>query len=517
MEDPSSGMRYPAGMKGFTLPDNQIWLDECWKTVAEQSVNHTVEIPRGTSRGDAATLMHRAAAKQIRAIDYEGLQAHRETLDMKASKEAFISSCNSMLTSSREVQHDARLGLEVPQQETRDQTLVEVKVEQLYHFSFESLREELVQHDERLGKEREDAKRRGADLCSQRPGDLLQNLVQTSVTKALTDLGHVTDTQDESEEVDGEKITQAIANTTRRNGQSPGGGQGHNTKGKGMKKKKTTEKQRHSQGERQRARARTGTSANEKRKPEEARQEEQNQGLGQGQGQRERNKPSKQTTMERVSTRRKGKRERRQRKRITSAVNRRFTSLVQGATETDLCLLLDESSWRNGVYTYDHEAKRCITCESVPWPVAWVLERFNLKHRHVHKPPSAGSVRERCVDLERKVLWRWHRDTKGFLDGDAPWRISNMPVAEYPKLPSPELRLWLSSLGQAVMGAIKRVKNMYAQGCGMRNMLGITRLGFKMLRESEICAMPWDNAHHPFLALSRPDVWADVLCSPAEG
>ena len=68
-----------------------------------------------------------------------------------------------------------------------------------------------------------------------------------------------------------------------------------------------------------------------------------------------------------------------------------------------------------------------------------------------------------------------------------------MPVAEYPKLPSPELRLWLSSLRQAVMGAFKRVKNMYAQGCGMRNMLGITRLGFKMLRESEICAMPCDK------------------------
>ena len=107
-----------------------------------------------------------------------------------------------------------------------------------------------------------------------------------------------------------------------------------------------------------------------------------------------------------------------------------------------------------GVYTNDHEAKRCITCESVPWPVAWVLVRFNLKHRHVHKPPSAESAKEQCVDLERKVLWRWHRDTKGFLDGDAPWRISNMPVAEYPKLPSPGLRLWLSNLRQAVMGAL---------------------------------------------------------------
>ena len=143
-----------------------------------------------------------------------------------------------MLTSSREVQRDATLGLLVPQQETLDQTLVAVKVEELYRCAFETMRKELVQHDERLEKEREDAKRRDSGLCSQRPGDLLQNLVQTSVTKALTDLGHVTDTQDEPEEVDGEKITQAIANTKRGNGQSTGGSQGHNTKGKGMKKKK---------------------------------------------------------------------------------------------------------------------------------------------------------------------------------------------------------------------------------------------------------------------------------------
>ena len=160
-------------------------------------------------------------------------------------------------------------------------------------------------------------------------------------------------------------------------------------------------------------------------------------------------------------------------------MNRRFASLVQDATETDLCLLLDEGSWRNGVYTYDHEAKRWITCESLPWPIAWVLGRFNLKHRHVHKPPLAESVREQCIDLERKVLWRWHRDTRGFQDGDAPSSISNMLVAEYPKLPSPELRLWLLNLRQAVTGASKRVQNTYAEGCGARNMIGITRLGFK--------------------------------------
>ena len=57
-----------------------------------------------------------------------------------------------MLTCSREVQRDARLGLELPQQETLDQTLVEVKVEELYRCAFETMRKELVQHDERLEK-----------------------------------------------------------------------------------------------------------------------------------------------------------------------------------------------------------------------------------------------------------------------------------------------------------------------------------------------------------------------------
>ena len=71
-------------------------------------------------------------------------------------------------------------------------------------------------------KKKEDARQRDEDPCSQRPGDVLQNLLQTSVTKSLTDLGHVLEAQDEPEEADGEKITQAIANTIRGNGQSPG-------------------------------------------------------------------------------------------------------------------------------------------------------------------------------------------------------------------------------------------------------------------------------------------------------
>ena len=182
--------------------------------------------------------------------------------------------------------------------------------------------------------------------------------------------------QDEPEEVDGEKITKAIAHTIRVTGNPwrvPGAQyQTDSTQ------EKATKSPKRSQGERQRARARAGTSASEGR-PEEGKEEKQNQGPGQGQGQRKRNQTSKQTLMERVSTRRKGKRQWREGKRITSAVKSSFVSLVEGATETDLCLILDDGSWRNGAYTHDHGTKRCITCDSLFWPVAWVLGRLNLK------------------------------------------------------------------------------------------------------------------------------------------
>ena len=169
------------------------------------------------------------------------------------------------------------------------------------------------------------------------------------------------------EEVDGEKITKAIANTIRGNGQSPGGDQAHNTKVKGMEKKKPrrnkdTAKVKDNVQEPEQEQAPRKES--QKKRGKKNKTKDLCKDKGKGKGTNQASKPA----MERVSTRRKGKRERRQRKRITSAVNRRITSLVQGATETDLCLLLDESSWRNGVYTFDHEAKRCFACESVPWP-----------------------------------------------------------------------------------------------------------------------------------------------------
>ena len=120
--------------------------------------------------------------------------------------------------------------------------------------------------------------------------------------------------------------------------------------------------------------------------------------------------------------------------------------------------------------------------------VAWVVGRLNLKHRHVYKPPLAKSIREPCIHLERKVLWRWHRDNKWFLDANAPWRISNTPVAENTGFPSPELRPWILTLRQAAMGAftprdVERETRSEA----------LDWVFLKMLRESEICAMLCDK------------------------
>ena len=203
------------------------------------------------------------------------------------------------------------------------------------------------EHDERLEKEREDAKRRDADLCSQRPGDLLQNLVQTSVTEALTDLGHVTDTQDEPEEVDGEKKRKR-SQTQYGEASNPLAGARSTTKGKGLKKKKLwkskdTAKARDNVQEPEQKQA--PTKGSQKRQGNTSKtKDDQGKDKGKGKGTNQTSKPSWKESQPGG----KGKGKGGQRKRITSAVNRRFTSLVQGVTETDLCFLFDEGSWRNG-------------------------------------------------------------------------------------------------------------------------------------------------------------------------
>ena len=74
----------------------------------------------------------------------------------------------------------------------------------------------------------------------------------------------------------GEKITQAIANTIRGNGQSPGGARGTIQKGKERRKKK----QRHNQGETCKSQNRNKRQRKEARRGKARRA---NQGAGQGQ------------------------------------------------------------------------------------------------------------------------------------------------------------------------------------------------------------------------------------------
>ena len=151
----------------------------------------------------------------------------------------------------------------------------------------------------------------------------------------------------DTEDVDGEKVTQAIANTTRRKGQSPGGDQGHKRKWKGMKKKKLrkskdTAKAKDNVQEQEQEQA--PTKGSQKRQGKKSKTKDQGKDKGKGKGTNQTSKPPWKESQPGG----KGKGKGGQRKRITSAVNQRFTSLVQGATERDLCLLLDEGSWRNG-------------------------------------------------------------------------------------------------------------------------------------------------------------------------
>ena len=123
------------------------------------------------------------------------------------------------------------------------------------------MRKELVQHDEKLEKEREDAKRRDANLMVICYRTLFRHPSRKRKQTLVTSRIHRTNQKKWMEKND---ASDRKHNTEKR--AIPWRGPGAQYKRERNEKEKPTKKQRHSQGERQSARARSGTSANE-RKP----------------------------------------------------------------------------------------------------------------------------------------------------------------------------------------------------------------------------------------------------------
>ena len=112
---------------------------------------------------------------------------------------------------------------------------------------------------------------------------------------------------------------------------------------------------------------------------------------------------------------------------------------------------------RSSVVYYDHQQKAVHpVLHELPWPITWILSRFNRKHiwcnqRHPNLTSTAQSMQQFC----EKMKWSW------WFRNDPPMSVSSIriPWCPTPRCPyqiDPALMAWLRRLTTIVQSEATR-------------------------------------------------------------
>ena len=105
---------------------------------------------------------------------------------------------------------------------------------------------------------------------------------------------------------------------------------------------------------------------------------------------------------------RKGVRESRAKQVLQPAVV--LADYMKGCSVEDLHFLLNFDKLQEWIYSLDLHAKRLTVGDSdLPWPVKFVLARFNRKHIFANGTlPDEQLVCDSASQFARRMKWRWH-------------------------------------------------------------------------------------------------------------
>jgi hypothetical protein len=105
---------------------------------------------------------------------------------------------------------------------------------------------------------------------------------------------------------------------------------------------------------------------------------------------------------------RKGVRESRAKQVLQPAVV--LADYMKGCSVEDLHFLLNFDKLQEWIYSLDLHAKRLTVGDSdLPWPVKFVLARFNRKHIFANGTlPDEQLVCDSVSQFARRMKWRWH-------------------------------------------------------------------------------------------------------------
>lgn len=168
---------------------------------------------------------------------------------------------------------------------------------------------------------------------------------------------------------------------------------------------------------------------------------------------------------------------------------------MRGATAEDWLNFVNFQDLVRNVYLYEYGSKtaRHPMKDDLPWPVVWVLARYHKKHIWASgKQPNLDWIRRNLVDFRNKLCWRWlFRHKPAY---NAGFRIvKRRKCTHYHGDRNDSLECWLQGLAHCLLQVGARSRSRASANKSFANLLPITRLGLKLLRDSGRVAVPTDK------------------------
>ena len=179
--------------------------------------------------------------------------------------------------------------------------------------------------------------------------------------------------------------------------------------------------------------------------------------------------------------------------------------------------LINEDRMTCGVKIYEPQYKeaRIPFPNEMPWPITFVLTRYNRKHLFRNRSlPCLRSLMDDFKQFESKVRWSWfHKDSQS--SSNTFWYKGKATVPCNEDCHS-ALLAWLGAFRSAFFSACRQ--SLRAASCSYAwksNLKAIDRWGFKLLKNSDWAALPCDK-EAGFACLSKrclQEVHASILSS----
>jgi len=169
--------------------------------------------------------------------------------------------------------------------------------------------------------------------------------------------------------------------------------------------------------------------------------------------------------------------------------------MMTDATREDWAFLANFESLRHNLNVYNHGSRSVVEAGClVPWPIIWLLTRFNRKHRFcTTTKPDFDAVRRSVGTFESQMKWKWWFHHNPDPHPRRP-RVPGLATAPCPHVVPHELLTWLGFLRGAIFKAVRRGAPHSISARPSRVPL-LVKWAFRLMRELQVVGIPNDKEY----------------------